>query len=224
MAGMNYVPVKNQVVEFAPGESFKEVTVQIIPSKAYSGVLELGCHIDESSAEGCSVGKYLHTSTIKIIDVINTFPTKKLEKFVKYGNEEAISRVSPSRLIYNFVALCWANPVTRQGSIKMIIAHQYQSARAVLNILIMLFVVRTLQDGSKSSEAKRREMIIYGAMWFFPFLLSHYLSFQQNFWKVGGSLKKQYQVLLLKKFLNYTDVSRAEVSTEQVMRCPPFDE
>jgi len=190
--------------------------VKIIPSSAYSGVLELGCRIDDKSAEGCSIGKYLHSCTLKIID-LTTFPTASLEENVKHGNEESIANVSPTELIGGFVELCWTNPVVRQGTIKVILTHQYMSFVAVLNIFIMLFVIRTLNDDSKSQETKRGEMVLYASMWFFPFIVSHYLSYRKNYWKVGGSLRKQLQVLLLKKFLNYTDASRGEVATEQLL-------
>ena len=76
-AGVHYIEVKPTWVEFKDGESLKDVTLDILPAESYDGTVELGVYIDEKSVEGAVVGKYLHTASIKIIDM-SSFPTDEV--------------------------------------------------------------------------------------------------------------------------------------------------
>jgi len=57
----------------------------------------------------------------------------------------------------------------------------------------------------------------YGILWLVPFAGTHYLNYRAAYWKVAGSLNKQYRMLLLKRYLNYTASSRSRIHMEQLL-------
>uniref|UniRef100_A0A7S2FH94 ABC transporter domain-containing protein n=2 Tax=Octactis speculum TaxID=3111310 RepID=A0A7S2FH94_9STRA len=122
-----------------------------------------------------------------------------------------------------FLKMCWTVPVVKQGSIKMMLAHQYHNAVAILNIFVLYFMVNTLSeftddddDTNKRNKAKAL-MTLYALLWLVPFTIKHYLDYSKCYWKVGGGLRKHLQILLLKMFLNYDEASRSKVAVEKVV-------
>ena len=81
----------------------------------------------------------------------------------------------------------------------MILSLQYNSLVAVLNIFLLQLVVATLTDTTSTEAEKHSLLFVYMVLWIIPFAGTHYLMYRQQFWKVGGSLRKHLQVLLLKK-------------------------
>ena len=216
IAGKHYIAIPPTWVEFKQGENSKDVYVDVIPCSSFDGTVECGLYIDESNAVGAAVGKYLHTCTIKIIDT-SVFPSDSLKDLCRGGDKAMIKEVSPGALIWGFITLCWSLPVTRLGTKRVILAHQYNSLFALLTIYVILYIVETLTDPEMSSTEKKELLALYAALWVVPFAGVHYLAYRKCFWKVGGSLRKQFSVLLLKKFLNYTDNSRNQVAIEQLL-------
>ena len=141
----NYVEVKPQWIEFAPGEIHKEVVLRIVPADSFDGVLEFGLHIITETAEGTRVGKYLHTSTVKIIDQ-SAFPTEALRDWVEGGRKAAVMAITPQTLVYEFLKMSWSLGPTRRGTIKAMAAHQYKNVVAVANVFILLGVTNVLTD------------------------------------------------------------------------------
>ena len=56
-----------------------------------------------------------------------------------------------------------------------------------------------------------------GIAWMVPFGLKHYLDYRKCFWKIGGASRKRLQVILMSKFFNYTEDSRAKVQVETLV-------
>ena len=144
------------------------------------------------------VGKYLHTATLKIIDT-SCFPDDAVQELCHGGNATKVMSVEPAKLVWYFLKCAWSIDAVRVGSKKMIFSLQFGSLVAVLNIFIMLRTVDTLTDPDMAADAKKGLLSIYMLLWIIPFAGMHYLAYRQQFWKVGGSLKKHLQVLLLKK-------------------------
>jgi hypothetical protein len=201
-AGANYVEVPPTTVEFQDGETHKEIIVRVIPLEDFNGTLEFGLFIDRATAKGAGVGKYLHTTTVKIIDQ-SYFPRNRLGPFVKGGDRDRIKQIHPAVLVLDFLRMCWTVPVVRKGSIKVMLAHQYHNVVMIMNIFILYFVVKTLSKPlGVNAEKRKGYMLVYGFLWIVPFAGKHYLDYRKSFWKVGGGLRKHLQTLLLKKFLN----------------------
>ena len=85
-------------VEFQDGETHKEIIVRVIPLEDFNGTLEFGLFIDRATAKGAGVGKYLHTTTVKIIDQ-SYFPRNRLGPFVKGGDRDRIKQIHPAVLV-----------------------------------------------------------------------------------------------------------------------------
>ena len=220
-AGVNFEPIPPTTVTFEHGESHKEVIVRVMPNKTFAGTVEFGLFIDKATAKGAGVGKYLHTATIKIIDQ-SYFPHNSLGEHVKGGNRDRVKEIHPAVLVLNFLRMCWTIPVVREGSIKVMLTHQYHNVIMILNILVLFFVVKTLSWdhhplGTKESDQRKTKLYIYALLWLVPFFGKHYLDYCKCYWKVGGGLRKHLQTLLLKKFLNYNGQSRSVVAIEKVV-------
>ena len=219
IAGRHYRAVASTEIVFEDGETHKDLIVDIIPCTSFDGTVELGIYIEEDSGVNTAIGKYLHTATIKIIDT-SSFPTDGLRHFVKGGDKTKILTISPAILVWNFLKVSWSLPAVQAGTKKIMIAHQFHSIYAVGLIFVMFFVVRTLSPApltdSEKSEA-RMTLILLAAAWSVPLTIKHVLDYSKQFWKVGGSLRSHLQVLLLKKFLNYTEASRCDVQIEQLL-------
>jgi len=214
--GVHYKTVKPTWVVFEDGETYKDLVVEIYPRDIFDGTTELGMYIDETSVVGAVVGKYLHTATIKIIDM-SSFPDDKLRPWVLEGDLQKIKDIDPGTLVWYFIKICtcqcWA------GTKKAILAAQWHNLAAILQIFILFYLVQTLvtPEEDMPNEEKEAEVFFFGAMWLGPFAFTHFLSYRLQFWKIGGSLRKFYQARLLKKFLNYTDDSRSQVAIESLV-------
>jgi len=144
------------------------------------------------------VGKYLHTATLNIIDT-SCFPNDALQDTCHEGDATKVMTVEPATLVWYFLKCAWSIDAVRIGSKKTILALQFGSVVAVLNIFVMLRTVDTLTETTTASDTKKGLLFVYMLLWIVPFAGTHYLAYRQQFWKVGGSLKKHLQVLLLKK-------------------------
>jgi ABC-type multidrug transport system fused ATPase/permease subunit len=200
---------------FEDGETHKDIEIRVIPCESFDGTIEFGLYIEQDSGVNCAIGKYLHTATVKIID-LSSFPTNKLQRFVKGGDSKKIQSIPPIELIRSFLEMCWRIPEVREGSKKIIISEQFHSLYAIGLVFIMYSVVSTLTS-SRSSGEKMDNLTLLAAGWIFPVCIKHYLDYAKQFWKVGGTMRSKLQLLLLKKFLNYTDDSRCHVEIETLL-------
>jgi len=135
---------------------------------------------------------------VKIIDT-SCYPDDAVRDQCLGGNASKVMTVEPARLVWYFLKCAWGLSVTRAGTKKMILSLQYNSLVAVLNIFLLQLVVATLTDTTSTEAEKQSLLFVYMVLWIIPFAGTHYLMYRQQFWKVGGSLRKHLQVLLLKK-------------------------
>ena len=183
--------------------------------------MEFGLYLLEDSVQGADVGKYLHTATIKIIDTA-AFPTNDLLHLVRGGDRDLVAKVPPFTLLLEFWQCCYAQPVPRKGTQKLMLAHQYKTLVAILNLLLNYYLVKVLQEHAlreanrKAGRNRKEDLggdIIFGkplgenadfkleiiaTLMVIPFIGCHYLDFSACYWKVGGSLRKYLKSLLLK--------------------------
>jgi len=123
ISGHHFVGVPPTWVEFADGVTHVNVTVNVIPNSSFDGAIEFGLYIDQSSCDGCVIGKYLHTAHVKIIDT-SAFPTDKLGAWVEAGDAKKIQAIDPFKLVTEFVKMCWNHPMAKTATIKTIMTHQ----------------------------------------------------------------------------------------------------
>lgn len=215
ISGIHFVAVPPTWVEFADGETHLDVTVNVIPNTSFDGAVEFGLKINKESSEGCVVGKYLHTSYVKIIDN-SAFPTDMLSEWVKAGDAKKIQEINPMRLVFEFLKMCWSHPTAKTATIKTILSYQWYNFTTVLNIFLLLFVIITLTDDESSDAHKQRLLLILGALFILPFSVTHYLKRQGDFY-MACFLRNHLQALLLKKFVTYEESTRSSISTEEVI-------
>jgi ABC-type multidrug transport system fused ATPase/permease subunit len=79
--------------------------------------------------------------------------------------------------------------------------------------------VRRLSDDQESVSVF--VLIAFGLA--VPFLVLHYLDFQKNYWKLGGTVRRLVQENLLIRFLSYDEVSRSNLSAADLIMCMSRD-
>ena len=131
-------------------------------------------------------------------------------------SQEKVAKVPPFTLLYEFWMCCFAQPVTKKGTKKLMMLHLYKSVVAILNLLLNYYLVKVLQkapddiifgetfkgysdpDNKTAPVANVNALRIIAVMMVIPFILSYYLDFRSCYWKVGGSLRLYLKSLLLK--------------------------
>ena len=170
----------------------KDAKLEVFNKEQVDGMMKLGVYINEQTAEGAGVGKYLHTASIKIIDM-SMFPTNDLRPWVAGGKPEKIAEIEPCTPIWPFLRFCLGNETCRAGTKKVTLFSQYESLVAIGDIFIMLNAVKKLAAPAE------------------------YFGYRKNLWKLAGSLKKQLNGLIYKKFLNYDETSSGKITTEKIV-------
>ena len=92
-----------------------------------------------------SLGKYLHTSQVKIIDQ-SAFPSDVVRNAVEGGDEVKIRSLFPGRLLLEFLIFCFQIPKVRQGTCKRFCLEQYKNVVAIFNIELLRRIVNILQN------------------------------------------------------------------------------
>ena len=221
--GKHYQEVNHELIEFADGETHKELVVQIKPCSDFDGTLEFGIHLIKETADHCEIGRYLHTATIKIIDDA-CFPTDRVRKEVEGGHMDQITRIPPNVLLREFRVAAMQNKVVRRGTIRMIWALQFGNVNIILQIIVMLRITSLLEKFTLMNNIDDKDLLdgqkklaLYALLYLIPFAIQHALDYSKNFWKVGGGLRKHLQTTLLRRYLNYTHDSRSEVTVERLV-------
>lgn len=74
-----------------------------------------------------------------------------------------------------------------------------------MNTFIMLYLLKELTATKKKNSDRFLILITLGVLWIVPFGGTHLLEYYRvRYWGVVGSLRERFQIMLLKKFLNYT--------------------
>ena len=74
-----------------------------------------------------------------------------------------------------------------------------------MNTFIMLYLLKVLTATDEKKSSRFLSLIALGVLWIVPFGGTHLLEYYRvRYWGVVGSLRERFQIMLLKKFLNYT--------------------
>ena len=201
-AGVHYT-ARSGKLEFAPGETSKVVSVPIADTSQWNATLEFRAEL--KSPANCIVEEPLNTCRIWIID-LDCFPSSSIEH-------------DSSRLLLlsEFYKRCWTLPVVRKGGKKMLLIDLLHNVFFVWQLVLNVYLVdNVLGDVVSSSEVylEHVEMaVLLGGLNFLPLVILNVLDLNKCWYGVGGAARKDLQVNLLRKYLNYTESARLRVGT-----------
>jgi len=201
-ARTHYMPVKG-TLEFKPHETYRTIEVPILDTPNWNATLEFRLLLSEP--RNTTVAEPLNMCRVWIID-LDCFPSSKIEH-----------DSSRTLLLREFYWRCWSIPVVRKGAIKMIAIDTLHNLYFVWQLVIQVFLVdRVLSgmilDGHIDLEHLEAAVLL-GSLHFFPLLVLNALDLRECWYGVGGAARKDLQVNLLRKYLNYTEAARLRVGT-----------
>jgi len=228
IAGSSYYATQGTIV-FEPEETEKLIQIPLLYNQLWETTREFHLELSKDSVVGATLGKYLWTARVKVIDV-NVFPSDAHSTEIK---ENRLKDVSMFGLFGSYFRLNLNNDVIKRGSLKIIILDQLHNLyfiwKLIMNI-ILVDVVFTKEDHSEDHPEGGLAMMQQHA--FFQdktvvlvsligvtivfFILLHILDYRKFGWGVAGTSRGLLQKALVAKFLNYDETSRSKVRETQL--------
>jgi hypothetical protein len=147
VAGKTYVKTEG-VVEFAPGEKSKPISVQLYNNDAWNATLEFKVFLC-GPLKNCQLGKYLNRCSVKVLDD-DPFPGNRFRKQLKAGEEESISGMS---LMWEYFFVMLKNDLIRADTIKCVLLDQLNGVYFLFTVYLQMYLV----DSVLSPEEEKIE-------------------------------------------------------------------
>jgi len=203
--GIKYEAIHKTKLEFAPGESFKTIHLQLRENASYDNVIEAQLFLDDP--ERCTLGMELHRMRVKIIDD-DVFPDNKFkEQLEKDHTTDSWRSGQDFAMVMAFAKMAFL--ATMPGSLKAVLADQITNLIYISTLAINKALITTLA-ASVSEEISRgwQVLLAYALCLTLPFLIEHYLSYRRQFWQIGGGARKLLLHGLMEKYMYYQESTR----------------
>merc|ERR1740123_29201 len=214
---------KEGVIEFAPGETQKEITIDLISDPCWHATEEFSINLSEPN--GVELGRNLKTVRVKIIDD-DVFPSNKYCKEIMRPAPEGVlpqnvgtgpGMASHWGVMVEYFKLNFRNPVTRKGSIKCLITDEIDNAIKIGRIILSLYLVDEILTKYQHEDVDENEymvrLLVVALIGLVFTFIEHFMDFRRCFWKVAGSSFNTLQSNLLRRSLSYTPENRVLVPT-----------
>merc|ERR1719387_834749 len=209
-ANIKFKPVTGTIL-FDVGEKLKSFSVEILDDDRFNATLEFG--IGLSDPMGCELGLYLFQTRIKIVDN-DVFPTNKFAKETRSDpttKSWQVGRSVPMMKEYAKFTLKFTH-----GWKKLFLFHQLKNVFFVVKIFVSKILVDDVLYENKMSEAEGlRSIAMLIAVLIFPAAIIRVLDFRATYWKVEEIARTVLQENLMRKFLNYDESLRKEISVAE---------
>jgi len=209
-------------ITFDPGEATKELKVQLVQNDAWNTTTEFGLELLPEGLTGAVLGAYLYHARVKVCDD-DAFPTNKYKKQILQRTSEDVPGFY---LLVEYFKMNLLDPVVRRGTFKMFLVGALHNFRFLIMLYIRVYLVDSVLNPKKDDselwpflgpKSKEAQYTIIPLIQFLPLILFHYLDIKALGWKVGGKSRSILQKALLRKFLNYDEVSRAALESSDVV-------
>eukprot|EP00930_Biecheleria_cincta_P013997 TRINITY_DN12219_c0_g1_i1.p1 TRINITY_DN12219_c0_g1~~TRINITY_DN12219_c0_g1_i1.p1 ORF type:complete len:951 (-),score=122.96 TRINITY_DN12219_c0_g1_i1:105-2594(-) len=214
IAGRRYEAASGRIA-FAKGDASQTIRINILTDAIWNTTLEFAVILE--NPHGAYLGRYLFQTRVKVMDE-DRFPSS-----------EAVPSTNPSdqvkgswKLMYHYFKLNMASPVVKSGTLKTIAVEQVHNLYFLLKLFISQYLIDyVLYTGEQQRKLltgnREADLIILQVATLLPFALLHFLDVEKLKWKVGGASRMMLQKSLLRKFLNYDEISRANVSESDLI-------
>ena len=218
-AGSRYVHTEGEVV-FEDGQFQQTIDIEILDSPTWAATLEFKVVL--STPQGCTLGRYLKVCRVKVLDG-DSFPTSAYAEVAAQG-AEAIEQVSGALLFAEFCKLMlrisgnsWRFAVT-------LLFDQLKNAYVWFMLVSSVYMVNVIfGDKDQSQELFIRDDAegtaqVLGLMYIGLPLILHLWKEAKTKMDISGRCSFFLQTSLMRKYMNYSDDSRAQVSQSEVQK------
>mmetsp|Transcript_15777 Transcript_15777/g.37091 ORF Transcript_15777/g.37091 Transcript_15777/m.37091 type:complete len:812 (-) Transcript_15777:107-2542(-) len=214
-----YKPCSGEII-FDVGESQQYVEVPIMEDDVWHATTEFKVRVYHP--EGCTLGAFLHTARVKIIDN-DQFPTNKFKDAVTGEDaREKIENLNGWTLLWEYAKLNIHQEGMLWRSLMIIIFDQLPNARLLLRTWLLKYMVDVVFNDDTTDEdcyftdTKRHEAYVIAVLIIAPMIILQAWEKVKIRLDVKGRSTLFLRSNLIRKFMNYTVDSRREVDNARV--------
>eukprot|EP00931_Biecheleriopsis_adriatica_P047418 TRINITY_DN27339_c0_g1_i1.p1 TRINITY_DN27339_c0_g1~~TRINITY_DN27339_c0_g1_i1.p1 ORF type:complete len:856 (+),score=144.83 TRINITY_DN27339_c0_g1_i1:67-2634(+) len=201
------------VLDFAPGELSKQVSIKIFSSSTFNTDLEFGVHLQVVNK--CKLGQ-LTVARVMILDN-DVFPNDSFRDLVADQNEDSL-RTQGVALIMSYMKLAM---MSVKGvwwkALLTVLWDQLENVYDICMIFLRIYLIDVVLHPEKGGDdllmkgQPKATALLLAAMYIVPcFVLLIVERLKRGPWYMGDDLKDNLKVNVFRKYLNYTDEARRE--------------
>eukprot|EP00931_Biecheleriopsis_adriatica_P064469 TRINITY_DN39244_c0_g1_i1.p1 TRINITY_DN39244_c0_g1~~TRINITY_DN39244_c0_g1_i1.p1 ORF type:complete len:897 (+),score=130.49 TRINITY_DN39244_c0_g1_i1:40-2691(+) len=218
-AGVRYQATSGKVV-FEDGEASQTISVQILEASSWSAVLEFKVVLCDPIA--CELGRVLKVCRIKVVDA-DPFPSARFREALVEG-PKGIKSIPGVSLFWAYLTLMLEQQGNSWRMCVTLLFDQLKNAYVYYMLISSVYMVNVIfghEEGAEDElvvedDPKQTARLLGLSYILLPILL--------HFWKVAkakmdlqGRCRTFLQTSLIRKYLNYSDDSRREVSQAELL-------
>mmetsp|Transcript_20945 Transcript_20945/g.48821 ORF Transcript_20945/g.48821 Transcript_20945/m.48821 type:complete len:844 (-) Transcript_20945:340-2871(-) len=219
-AGKRYVHSEGEII-FEDGEFQHSIDLDILNSPTWSATLEFKVMLENPLS--CQLGRYLKTCRIKVMDS-DTFPTSAYAEELTQGPEK-IENMNRALLHLEFLKLMLAVPGNTSRFIVTCLFDQLKNAYVWFTLVSSVYMVNVIFGKDPSDQAEllipgdpERTAQVLGVMYIALPVLLHVWKVAKLKMDVKGHCKLFLQTSIMRKYMNYSEESRAETTQHEVQK------
>lgn len=176
--------------------------------------MEFKVHL--ADPDSCNLGHHLHSCRVKIIDT-DTFPSNKYREHLLKG-EEGLESISASGLFTEYFKLCFLQvPSISWRTVMCLLFDQLKNVYRYVTLCLNIYIVDVLCNLNKDTEeqllrpTREGTAVVIGVLYVAPMLVLHLWDILKAKMDLVGHLRLYLQASLFRRYLNYSEESRASV-------------
>mmetsp|Transcript_72169 Transcript_72169/g.168920 ORF Transcript_72169/g.168920 Transcript_72169/m.168920 type:complete len:800 (+) Transcript_72169:45-2444(+) len=215
-AGKHYTHAEGELV-FQENEFRQSIQISTVASPFWSPTLEFKVHL--SKPEGCSLGNYLRSCRVKVIDG-DTFPSSKYETQLRQG-KQGVQQIRAIGLLFEYWKLCFFQvPGVGRRSLVILFLDQFRNGYRIIKLTLNVYIVDVLfkmddpttEDKLLIPNSRSDTALLVGLFFILPMLAIHLAAVIKAKLDMPGHLRLFLQCCLFRKYLNYSEDARASVA------------
>ena len=217
-AGSRYVHTEGEVI-FEDGQLQQSIDIEILDSPTWAATLEFKILL--SSPMGCTLGKYLKVCRVKVLDG-DSFPTSAYAEVAALGSG-ALETVSGPPLFVEFCKLMLRIPGNTWRFGLTLLFDQLKNAYVWFMLVSSVYMVNVIfgdQDPERlfiPGDAEGTAQVL-GLMYIVLPLILHIWKEAKTKMDITGRCSFFLQTSMMRKYMNYSSESRAEVTQPEVQK------
>jgi len=214
-AGERYDAFDGELV-FESGVMRQSFEVEIVQGDQWEATLEFKVCL--SGPEDCTLGLYLHTCRVKVIDS-NTFPTSKYPEVAQ--GLEAVKSVGGFMLFREYCKMNYGVKGIAWRTNLCLVMDQIRNLYLFYKLAAMAYMLNVVFENVEKNPSftigQRAQVALWiGAGYILPMAVLHAWDLVRIGIDISGHSRGFMQTSLIRKYLNYDEQSRDEVSITEI--------
>lgn len=226
VAGRNYEAVSG-VVTFECGEKVAVIEVPLIDNDHWDTNLEFEVQLLHEDLSGGVLGGYLWRTQVKVLDN-DAFPSNKFQETIAEGK---LCDVNKWFLLKEYMSFVWRDATVRRRTLLRCFVGQLHNLWFFTELIVQVYMVDDVLDVTVSHSSLLiihdrflSLLMLVVILKIGPFTVLHVLdAYAVAYWGVGGRPRATLQIALLRKFLNYSEVSKNAIENGEVVMAMTSD-